>query len=147
MDDAFSHPRRGEEGTLDYGLWILRIAGWDGLLPVIICLASMGNAVLFPQNEAVQILAVLTLPIAGFLGRGYMGFRQIDSNRCGQWVQVGQVIALTFALLLFLAFDFVIVLSEWHLPPEDIPIWTGMVAAYFALVTFAMYPGRGLTRR
>jgi bifunctional DNase/RNase len=149
-DDAFSRTGCGETGALDYGLWISRILRWDGLLPVFVFLASVAIAVLFPQNGAVQTLALLALPIAAFICRVNVGHAQINSNGCGQWVRLGQFVALGFALLLFVAFDFILVLLEFvpkgqkHPPPEDVPIWIGMIVAYFALVSFAMYPGRGL---
>ena len=149
-DDAFSHTGCGETGALDYGLWISRVLGWDGLLPVFVFLASVTIAVLFPQNRAIQTLALLALPIAAFFCRAYVGRGQINSNGCGQWVRWGQYVALGFALLLFVAFDFMLVLLEFvpkgqrRPPPEDVPIWVGMVVAYFLLVAFAMYPRRGL---
>lgn len=148
-----SHHDNGEGEGLDVGLWSGRILGWDGLLPVIVFSASMAVAVFFPKNQGVQTIALLALPIAAFVWRAHVGRRQINTNGCGRWVRRGQHVALGFALLLFVFFDFILVLLEFipkgqrQPPPEDVPIWAGMVVAYFALVTFAMYPGRGLTSR
>jgi hypothetical protein len=139
----------GAEG-LDYGLWISRVARWDGLLPVIVSAVSVGVALLFPQNRDAQTIALLALPIAAFLYRAYIGRRQIFSNRCRQYIRWLQFVALGFALLLLLFFDFLVVLMAFIpdgpgvLEPEDVPIWAGMLGAYLALVIFAMYPGRGL---
>lgn len=133
-------------------LWIGRILGWDGLLPAIIYSASVAVAVFFPKDEGVRIIAVLGLPIGAFLWRAHVGRRQINTNDCSRGVRFGQKVALGMALLLFVAFDFMSVLLQFipkgqrELPPKDVPIWAGMVVAYFVLVTFAMYPGRNLMR-
>jgi hypothetical protein len=151
-EEDFHHDNGKGEG-LDVGLWSGRILGWDGLLPAIVLLASMAVALFFPKNQGVQSVALLALPIAAFLWRAYVGHRQIYTNRCGRWVRRGQRVALGFALLLFVAFDFIFVLLQFvpkgqrQLPPEDVPIWAGLAVAYFALVAFAMYPGRGPTSR
>lgn len=147
------HYDSGEGEGLDVGLWSGRILGWDGLLPAVVLLASMAVSLFFPKNQGVQTTALLALPIAAFLWRAHVGYRQINANGCGRWVRRGQRVALGFALLLFVAFDFIFVLLQFipkgqrQPPPEDVPIWAGMVVAYFALVTFAMYPGRGPTSR
>jgi hypothetical protein len=150
FDEEFSRNGNDDAENLDVGLWIGRILSWDGLLPAIVFAASVGVAVLFPNNRIVPEIAMVVLPIGAFLWRARAGHRQINTNGCGPWTRAGQYVALGFALLLFLFFDFMLVLLEFipkgqrGLAQEDVPIWVGMVIAYLVLATFAMYPGRGL---
>jgi len=148
MNGIATHMGSGEPSTLDYWVWFGRIIGWDGILPICVFLSSLCIAWLFPQNQTIQTLALLVIPVSAFFCRAYVGSRQINSNCCGPGFRSWQYVAFGFALLFFVALDFMLVLIEFipkgrrQPPPEDVPIWAGMIAAYFASVTFAMYPGR-----
>ena len=139
--------------SVDFKLWVGRVVGWDGLLPIAISTAAIGIALLFPRERGIQTAALLVLPIGAFFYRARVGFRQIRGNRCSGYIRGLQLFALGFALLLLIFFDFIIVLMAFIRqgqripPPEDIPIWAGMLCTYIALVVFAMYPGRCLTGR
>jgi hypothetical protein len=133
----------------DWRQWFLDVASWDGLFPAFIFLTSYLAARLFPNNQGLAEILMVCLPIIGVLTRFMIGSKKIKSNYCGLWVRRMQFVTLGVAVLMFMAFDFFIVLGAFirrqnqnFLAPADYWVLGIIAVIYLSLVTFAMYPGR-----
>ena len=63
---------------VNYGAWLLKLFGWDGLLPVVVLLGPVLVGYLFPDNrEAVDMTGVF-LPVGAVFVRFFIGKREID---------------------------------------------------------------------
>ncbi len=133
---------------INYSQWILRIIGWDGILPVFVASLSVAVAFIFGNNRPLAETLMVVLPIVALLFRFTIGRKHIRRNYCGEMFKGIQTGALGLAVLILLFADFFVVLTAFipknrrHPPPEDVPIYIVALTIYLVLVVFAMYPGR-----
>jgi len=136
----------------NYTQWVINVVSWDGLFPAFILSVSLVVAQLFPKNQVVAETLMVSLPVLGALTRLTIGRRKIQSNHCSVWVRAIQFGCLAFAVVLFMAFDFFVVLGAFVqnkqdvLAPADKLIFFYIAATYILLATCAMYPGRQIIR-
>ena len=130
---------------VDYGLWVLRLLGWDGLLPALIVLIPCTLKLLLPRNlDDVVLTAAIIPPVALFI-RGYVGIRQINSNHCSHLIRQLQGCVLLLAITPLMIVDVFLIL--YHALPKNGPnrwasfAFGGAIAGYLVLMAFAMYPG------
>jgi hypothetical protein len=141
MDDSQYSPP-------NYTKWLIDVTSWDGLFPIFILSVSLVVAQLLPKNQATAETLMVILPVLGALTRLAIGRRRIKSNHCSVWVRTIQFGSLAFAVVLFMAFDFFIVLGAFVqnkqnlFAPADKLINLCIAVAYILLATCAMYPGR-----
>ncbi len=141
--------------TTDYRAWALRVIGWDGLLPCAVAGLSWIAAAVLQNAVGLGLFVVIGLPIAAFFARFYVGKQQIESNYCPRGFRTAQLLALGFTTTAFIFVDLFIVLSAFgpakgagqapKVNEQDFPYAAAAVCVYFALVAFAMYPGREKT--
>ncbi len=141
----------GEDiASVDYFRWFFRVLGWDAILPFFVSMGSIAITNAFNHKPPADILALVGLPIVGFVIRLMAGTRHIKSNACGNILRGFQRCALILALVSLVVVDFFVALSA--LVPKGNLRDDGITAvcfvafsAYLVLAIFAMYPGR-LTR-
>jgi len=129
---------------------MIDVASWDGLFPAFILSVSLVVAQLLPNNKPVAETLMVSLPLLAALTRLAIGHRKIKSNHCSVWVRAIQFGCLAGAVVLFMAFDFFVVLGAFVqnmqniLGPADRLIFLYIAVTYILLATCAMYPGRQL---
>jgi hypothetical protein len=135
-------------GRVKYGSWLLRVAGWDGLLPAYVVLAPTAVELLIPNNPGAVELTAVVLPIAAFVVRYNAGKRHIASHNCSRVIRAAQFCVFCVGIALLVLIDAVLMLS--HLMPqgalfaarEDRIVWAVLFSVYVTAMTIAMYPGR-----
>jgi hypothetical protein len=100
-DDAQEQPSR----AFAVGRWLIRVAAWDGMLPVVVWSLPLVALQLFPGRRGPVELLGVVLPITAFLIRFFVGVRAIRTNHCGRLVRGLQGIALWAGLFLLLIVD------------------------------------------
>ena len=123
--------------------WLVRLFGYDGLLPAFVLLLPAALALLF-QGWVIEFTAV-ALPIVAFLYRFAVGLRLIDQNGCNQIIRMLQKTALFLGLLVLLLVDAFMILA-WSIPAgalkfEDYQITLLMYIIYLLLMALASFPG------
>jgi hypothetical protein len=123
--------------------WLVRLFGYDGLLPACVFLCPAALALLF-QGWVIEFTAV-ALPIIAFLYRVIVGLQLIEQNTCDQLIRLLQKTALFFGLLVLLLVDAFMILA-WSMPAEaltfhDYQIMVLMYIIYLFLMAFASFPG------
>ncbi|MDY3562225.1 hypothetical protein R5W23_003687 [Gemmata sp. JC673] len=124
-------------------LWLSRVFGWDGCLPLfVVLLPAVVGAVAPNAEKAISMLAIF-LPIAALFARYYIGRRAVASNRVGPALRFCQQVVFTASILLLLLLEcFVIAL---HLAPAvplgDLCAVVVLYATYLTGMMFAMFPG------
>ena len=132
---------------VNFGVWLLRLVTWDGLLPACVVLLPTAIEVLLPNNRAAIEITAVVLPITGFFLRIRAGRRQIASNNCGRKFRVVQFCAFCLGILVLTLVDAVLILS--HVMPQgavcadrsDVIVWTALISVYLMAMGIAMYPG------
>lgn len=133
---------------INYSQWLLRIIGWDGILPVFVASLAFAIASIFGNNWLLAEALVIVLPIVALFIRFSIGYKHIRRNYCGKMFKGIQTGALGLAVFIMLFADFLVVLlafipkNDRHPPPEDVPIYIVALTVYLVLVVIAMYPGR-----
>jgi hypothetical protein len=137
---------------LNLRVWLQRVLGWDGLLPLANAFVAATIRFVIPKHEQLAVAVVTGLPLATLFLRAHMGNRHINSNHCSEAVRVFQHWVLAVGILLLFFVD-VLLITQALLPQglallkNDDWISLGCVfAAYLILMTLAMYPGRRITR-
>jgi hypothetical protein len=126
--------------------WLVRVAAWDGMLPVVVWSLPLVALQLFPGRRGPIELLGVVLPITAFLIRFFVGVRAIRTNHCGRLVRGLQGIALWAGLFLLLIVDTLQIL-RLVMPPgafKDRESLIGFVvfySIYIVCMAFAMYPG------
>lgn len=125
--------------------WVLRILGWDAILPGVIWVLPLLIRVGAPQiPQMVEIVAVL-LPIIAFFVRFRAGRWHISTNGCGRRFRFIQFVALCFGIFVLVIVDAVIILThnmpKGALGPTDIKILAGVYSFNLACMILALYPG------
>lgn len=143
MDDAQEPP----SWAFAVSRWLVRVAAWDGMLPVVVWSLPLVVLQLFPGRRGpVELLGVM-LPITAFLIRFFVGVRAIRTNRCGRLVRGLQGIALWAGLFLLLIVDTLQIL-RLVMPPgafkdrESLIGFAVFYSIYIVCMAFAMFPGR-----
>lgn len=138
---------------VNYGLWLLRFAAWDGLLPVGVAVAPYAIQMLLPNRlgAAATVLAAVTLPATAFHLRLGYGQNHIASNGCSIGVRRVQSYALYVGILPLAMIDFSLIYS--HVMPggiaalfestSDVAAFAFCVGTYIGAMVVAMYPGSG----
>lgn len=66
--------------------WLVRLFGYDGLLPALVILIPTSLHLLFRNARWVELLALI-LPIAAYIFRAGIGLEMIESNQSGRWLR------------------------------------------------------------
>jgi hypothetical protein len=134
-------------GKPDYRLWLRRVLGWDGLLPLINASVPVVVKLLMPKQQELFSFIVFGLPFLSLIIRAQMGDRQIKSNNCGPGLRLLQMCSFGFGVFL-LAFLDMYLMAFIMLPQAfpgiglaDILIAACSFFVYLMLMAFAMYPG------
>ena len=132
---------------MKYLRWLLRIATWDGLLPICVAFAPLGIKLAFPGlRGAVEITAVV-LPISAFFFRVKIGLRHFVANRHVWIVRMLQAATFTMAIFLLVFLECFVILS--HIMPagalfvakEDRVVGAMLYSLYLGSMAFALFPG------
>lgn len=125
-------------------LWLIRLATWDGLLPLAVWLVPLFIRTTFPRDRQLYESVGILLPIVVLFLRFFFGWRTIQSNRCRVWVRCLQTIALCAGILVMMCVDALLMMShelgpmtEW-----DQKFVAMLIGGYLALMAFATFPGR-----
>ncbi len=123
--------------------WLVRLLGYDGLLPAVVFLLPAALT-LVSKGWIIDFTAV-ALPIGAFLYRSSVGLRLIDQNACHPMMRVLQKAALFLGLLVLLVVDALMILA-WSLPAEalsfeDYQVTLLMYIIYLCLMAVASFPG------
>lgn len=137
------HIDRRDFGDFTCRPWLVRLFGYDGLLPACVFLFSAALALLF-QGWVIEFTAV-ALPIIAFLYRFAVGLQLIEQNRCNPFIRMLQKTALCFGLLVLLLVDAFMIVA-WSIPAEalkfeDYQITILMYIFYLFLMALASFPG------
>lgn len=135
-------------GQVDYGSWLLKVIGCDGLMPACVVFAPIVVRALFPNSRAAIEIIAVALPIAAFLFRAILGMHHIGSNNCVRAVRRVQLGIFCVGIVILALIDCFLILS--HLMPdgalfaerEDRVVWLALISTYLLAMTIAMYPGR-----
>jgi hypothetical protein len=123
-------------GRVTYGSWLLELVAWDGILPVFVVLVPTVIELLFPNRRGALEVTAITLPIAAFFLRFFVGKRHINSNRCARTVRHFQLVGLCIGILVLLMIDSLVILA--HEMPKgalfatdtDLLAWTVLITAF-----------------
>lgn len=136
---------------VDYGLWLRRVATWDGVLPACVAAAPCVIRMLVrgQLGVAVAMIAAVTLPAVAFELRLLYGRNRIASNYCSTSVRRLQSYALYIGLFTLALIDFILFYCQAITGGkakifEGTSDWIGFalcVAIYVTAMVFAMYPG------
>jgi hypothetical protein len=144
-------PTVREKGNARFGLWLIRLLTWDGLLPACIWSAPIVVRLLTARRGAVEITAV-SLPIFAFFIRYRVGRQLILANGCRDLVRGVQLAVLCFGILVLLFIDAIVILA--HVVPQGAGLdladawrtWAFAYSLYLVAMAFAMFPGSAPTR-
>lgn len=122
---------------------MLRLFGYDGVLPAIVLLAPTILHVVFRGASWVELLAIV-LPIAAYIIRAELGLRLIERNQSSPWLRRAQKTSLYFALLILLMVDACAILM-CTLPQNcvtnfDRAVLFVLYLLYLALMAVATFP-------
>jgi hypothetical protein len=129
---------------VDFAVWALRVATWDGVLPFCILIAPILVGHFFPNQPAALNWAAILATVVAFCVRGAIGLRQISRNNCSPGMRDDQYVLLVFGIFILAFFDCVGMFL--HLVPNfsvlDYLLFYGLAfAVYLPFMAFAMYPG------
>lgn len=134
---------RRDLGNFTFRPWLVRLFGYDGLLPAFVFFFPAALALLF-QGWVIELTAV-ALPIIAFLYRFAVGLQLIEQNRCNPFIRMLQKTALSLGLLVLLLVDAFMIVA-WSIPAEalkfeDYQITILMYIFYLFLMALASFPG------
>jgi hypothetical protein len=126
--------------------WLLRLFGYDGLLPAIIFALPGFLVLVFGPGHLLELTAI-GLPILAFLWRSAVGLQQIQSNSSGLAFRRVQKATLIVALLFLVLVDAFVILL-WGMPAAAISSMDYVIAAclyliYLCLMAVSSFPGSG----
>ena len=127
--------------------WILRVVGWDAILPSVVFLAPYVAKATWPDKPRIIECTAVLVPIAAFLLRGAAGFWSISSNHCSDGWRKVQRVAFCFGILALLLLECTLIATYdfgGKLGLTDKIFFCVLPTIYLAAMIFAMYPGRGL---
>jgi len=129
---------------VDFAAWALRIATWDGVLPLAVLIVPVVVEHIFPNQPVVLNWVAIVGAVTAFCLRGVIGFRQISKNHCSPGFRENQIPVFVFGIFVLAFFDCVGMFL--HLVPNfsvfDYLIFYGLAfAIYLPVMAFAMYPG------
>lgn len=136
---------------VNYGMWLLRVTGWDGLLPLGVGATPYLIEMLLPNRlgVAITVVASVILPAVAFQLRLRYGQNHIASNSCSGPVRRVQYFALCVGILPLALIDGMLIFSH-TMPkgfmglfetPADWVAFAFCVGSYVTAMVFAMYPG------
>lgn len=125
-------------------LWLIRLATWDGLLPLAVWLVPLFIRTTFPRHRELYETVGICLPILVLFLRFFFGFRMITSNHCPIWVRCLQTMALCVGILVMILVDVILMMSHEMGPMRagDQEFFAISIGIYVALMAFATFPGR-----
>jgi hypothetical protein len=122
---------------------LLEAIGWDGVLPLLVASGPIFVKKMLPRGHIAEVFVVVLVPIFAAIIRASVGRRQIVRICDGRAPWLRQI-ALAAAIVTLLFFEAVVGLLTFV--GEEIPSawWLALAlyAAYVALVTYALRPGR-----
>ena len=138
-------------GPVDIAAWAIRVAAWDGLLPILVLMAPILIDTLLPNNRFLSDFIGGGLPIVVFIIRLIVGMRHIWSNGCSKPVRELQTGLLWVAVFLLVFVDTMLIISH-QIPgalidPFDQQAVLVVVSIYLPCLAVAMYPGRKMVSR
>ena len=124
-------------------LWLHRVLGWDGLLPLCVVLVPAIVGAVFPNKEDAICFLAVALPIIALVIRGDIGRRNIASNRVGPVLRVSQYCVFIAAIIALVFIDFMVVLI--HLGPpvrvEGFYVLGAGYGLYLVAILSRCFPG------
>ena len=129
-------------------LWLVRLFGWDGLLPLAVLFVPLVISTLVGRGAAREVAAVVT-PVVAYLWRASLGLKSIATNRCSIAAKRFQYFTLFVGLLLLLLIDAFTILI-WAIPPGgvawgDFGITAILYVVYLFLMAISLFPGRAIS--
>ncbi len=125
-------------------LRVLQIAGWDGVLPLLVGVApAVVKAIC--NNPPVGVGAMLVLvPPGAALIRAHIGYHQI-TRRCGGRAPLWRQVTMSLAILLLLVFEAAVAVLTF----ADHPAWAwcvpiGVYAGYLVVINVTLWPPRDI---
>ena len=84
--------------------WWLSALTWDGVLPLLMMVASGSLAVFFPRSDTADLAAVVLLPMIAALVRASIGLRQLAAI-CGKHPSILRQVLFAAAIATLLMFE------------------------------------------
>lgn len=119
---------------------IVSVAGWDGILPLLVAVAPLAVRI-FPAQHNVEVIAAIFLPIAFALVRVHVGTHQL-TEATGGAVGYGRQLELAGAIILLLVFE-MYVMALHFAKDEPLSAWLlalPLLAGYIVAIWFALRP-------
>lgn len=133
-------------GRVDIISWAIRVAAWDGLLPIFVLSVPVLTDSLLPNRPDLSDLVGAGLPIIAFVIRLFVGTRHIWSNGCCHLVRVLQSLLLWVVVFLFVLVDTMLIIAHQFpgagMKPADLRDMEIVLSIYLPCMVVAMYPGR-----
>ena len=85
--------------------WLLSLAGWDGVLPILVAFSPVIVKLVFPAGHIAEVVAVIILPIFAALIRSAVARTQLSAACSGRPAGLGRHLALVGAIVLLLLFE------------------------------------------
>jgi hypothetical protein len=121
---------------------------WDGLLPMCITAITVFLEFLYPDDVAVELFALLILPLIGAIIRASVGVHQLQrfTGASLWWRQILLAAAIVLLLLMESAAALVIYAAD----DPDLPLWmrltpAGIYACYLPVVILAFWKTADVT--
>ena len=121
----------------------LAVVGWDGVLPLVAAGAPLLISLVFPQDDAAAMLAVVMVPIVTALVRTMVGWDQIARicNGGAPWLRQ---VALAIAIVILLLFELcsAMLIFAGGVPPEALLIPLVLYCFYLVMISLALWRPR-----
>ena len=121
--------------------WALNIFCWDGVLPLVVCVAPLVVKLLFPARQGVSELTFIVIPVMAFMIRYVHGRKY---RRPGEFL-IWQTVLFFVAIFLLFVLD--AALAMMHLVQNGAPLdawatWGALYGVYLLIMAVAIYPTR-----
>ena len=120
---------------------VLSIAGWDGILPVLVAFTPLLVRALFPVGHIAEVVAAVLLPIVLALIRIRLGSKQL-AQICGENVGWGRQLWFASAIVLLLVFEMYVMILHFA-KDEPLSAWLVsfvLLGVYIATIWIALRP-------
>jgi hypothetical protein len=131
-----------------YQEWALSIVCWDGALPFIVVAVSELVIWIFPNQDAVQVIFNVFIPIAAFFIRAAMADRQFKHGRQYSWQvllffgAIFYLVLLDALFIIFCALPKQRALRNQQVGRDDWYNLGIMYLVYLAIIAIALFPFR-----
>lgn len=121
--------------------WFWRFVAWDGILPIVVSVVPSAVVMLFPRNDAAEVLTFILVPIGAALLRCTVGAVQI-ARICDGDLPVLRQLALGTAIVFLLMFEGCVTMLAFSrdLRDEDWLMALPLYACYLVPAALAFLP-------